>query len=255
MSMIVAVSSQKGGVAKTTSTMSLGAALAESGHRTLVVDLDPQAHLTLAAGLNADELPWTIADLLERSQRDVPLVLYPTRQAGLEILPADPRLAGSERTFYIRPQYEYELAQTLSPWTGSFDYILLDCPPALGALTLMALTAAHLALIPVQCEYFSTQGVVQLIEVIAAVRTQTNPALDYALFVTLFDGRNLVARRVLEQLRSHFTQTLMGTIIQIDTRLRECALAGEPVTTYAPRTRASLQYHNLAAELTNRLIT
>jgi chromosome partitioning protein len=249
MAYTIAISNQKGGVAKTTSCLSLGASLAGLGRRTLVVDLDPQAHLTLAAGLKAEDLPYTMADILDCSG---PAQGYPTRAPGLEILPADLRLARLERELYGRPEYERCLAEALQPWQA-YDFILLDCPPSMGALTVMALSAAQRALIPVQCDYFSSQGVIQLLEVIEAVKGHTNPSLDYFIFVTLFDRRNLVSRTVLEQLRIHFTESLLETIIGLDTRLRECAIAGEPVTIYAPRTRASLQYHDLAVELVDRI--
>jgi chromosome partitioning protein len=256
MAYTIAISNQKGGVAKTTSCLSLGASLAGLGWRTLVVDLDPQAHLTLATGLKAEDLPMTMADLLDGSG-SVPNAAnapraYPTCASGLEILPADLRLARLERELYGRPEYERCLAEALQPWQA-YDFILLDCPPSMGALTVMALSAAHRALIPVQCDYFSSQGVIQLLEIIEAVKEHTNPSLAYFIFVTLFDRRNLVSRTVLEQLRIHFPESLLEIVIGLDTRLRECAIAGEPVTVYAPKTRASQQYHGLAVELVDRI--
>jgi chromosome partitioning protein len=154
----------------------------------------PQAHLNLAGGLKAEDLPHG-SSLLDGSG---PPQTYPTRDSGLEILPADLRLARLERDLYGRPEYERCLAQVLQPWQA-YDFILLDCPPSMGALTVMALSAAHRALIPVQCDYFSSQGVIQLLEIIEAVKDHTNPSLAYFIFVTLFDRRNLVSRTVLEQ--------------------------------------------------------
>jgi chromosome partitioning protein len=251
MAVRLAISSQKGGVAKTTSCISLGACLAEQGKRTLIVDLDPQSHLTLAAGLNSGELPWTIVDVLDGSQEPSPA--YPTHMTGLDILPSDLRLAELEHNLFNKLEYEKQLAVALEPCQASYDTILFDCPPSLSPLTIMALTAAEWALLPVQCEYFSSHGVIQLLEIIEAVRAHTNPNLSHLLFVTLFDGRNLVSRTVLEQLRSHFAGSLLNTVIGMDTRLRECAIAGEPILHYAPKTRASSQYRSLAEEVLSRV--
>jgi chromosome partitioning protein len=262
---IIAISNQKGGVAKTTSCFALGACLAEKGYSTLLVDLDPQAHLTMAAGLDADNLSPTLADLLAPAMSSISPreACYPTVMAGLDILPCDLRLANLERSLHERQDYEYLLKQVLGR-TGviapdeqarlagesqPFDFVLLDCPPSMGSLTLMALTAADLALIPVESEYFASRGLIRLLDVIQAVKEHTNPALGYSVFVTLYDGRNLVSRKVLEQLQTHFVDVIFDTIIRVDTRLRESPMAGEPIVMYAPRTRATGEYRNLATEL------
>ena len=251
MDQIIAISNQKGGVAKTTTCLSLGACLAELGHRTLVVDLDSQANLTLAAGVDSDDLEWTLADLLYSFDEAPPAreeTIQPTLMEGLDILPADLRLASIERFMYEQDSYETILAQTLAPWQAEYDYILLDCPPSLGALTIMALTAAQMVLVPVQCEYYAARGLSRLLDIVAAVQERTNPHLTCHLVATLYDKRNRICRSVLEQLRDNFPDIMLDTVIGVDTRLRESPAVGEPIILYAPRTRASQQYRQLARE-------
>lgn len=269
MTIMFAVSNQKGGVAKTTSCFAIAACLAEKGYRTLVVDLDPQAHLTMAAGYDPDNLDKTIVDLLLDAGKkpDWTGVLLETALENLYLLPGDLRLAHIERQFGEQEGYEYLLRQTLGPLTSAspqdgsppqneispYDYILLDCPPSMGTLTILALTAANWALVPVQAEYFASRGLLRLLDVVEAVQKHTNPTLDYAIFVTMFDGRNRISQRVLEELRQHFAGKIMPTPIRMDTRLRESPIAGEPVILYAPRTRASQEYRALASELLGQI--
>ena len=269
MTITFAISNQKGGVAKTTSCFSIAACLAEKGYRTLVVDLDPQAHLTMAAGYDPDNLEKTVVDLLLASggQADWTGVRLETALENLHLLPGDLRLAHIERQFAEQEGYEYLLRQILEPLSGTlaqdgsiqqnslgaYDYILLDCPPSMGTLTILALTAADWALVPVQAEYFASRGLLRLLDVIEAVQKHTNPALDYAIFITMFDGRNRISQRVLEELLQHFKDKILPTPIRMDTRLRESPIAGEPVILYAPRTRASQEYRALTSELLGQI--
>ena len=257
MKQIIAISNQKGGVAKTTTCSSLGACLAEQGQRALIVDLDSQAHLTMAAGLDPDELENTLADLLESFGTSRSLVgkevIRPTLIEGLDILPADLRLASVERFLYEQDDYEMILAQILAQWQTEYDYLLLDCPPSLSAITLMALTAAQRVLIPVQCEYYAVRGLSRLLDIVAEVQERTNPDLTYHLLATLYDQRNRICRSVLDQLRVNFPDWLLDTVIGVDTRMRECPAAGEPIILYAPHTRASQQYRQLAHEFHDRI--
>jgi len=233
--------------------MSLGASLAEMGHRTLIVDLDPQADLTLAAGLAAEALTCSAADWLDPEGTPLPLEIETHVMTGLDILPTDPRLAGVERRLYDQDGYETTLAQKLAPWRERYAYVLLDCPPSLGGLSIMALTASRWVLVPVQCEYYAARRVNRLLDVIELVKERTNPDLAYYLLATLYDQRNRICQGVLGQLQTHFSERLMQTVIGVDTRLRESPAAGEPIITYAPRTRASQQYRELARELHQRL--
>jgi chromosome partitioning protein len=208
--------------------------------------------------LDPDELTWTVADLLEPMVGGVlpeieQGVIRPSSVDGLDILPADVRLASVERFLYDRQNYEQGLAQILAIWRERYDYILLDCPPSLGAITLMALTAAHRALIPVQCEYYAARGLKRLLEIISAIRERTNPALAVHMLATMYDQRNGICRSVLAQLQDHFPNQLFDTVIRVDTRLRESPAAGEPIIHFAPRSRASKQYRQLAQEFSSRI--
>ncbi len=252
MPKIAALSNQKGGVAKTTSCISIAAALAEDGRRVLMLDLDPQANLTTACGFDPEELEWTIADLLipDEAEAVPPIaeIIQSTVMSALDILPADMRLAALERRMYEQPGYENRLT-ALAESLAAYDVILIDCPPSMGALTLMALSAAQLALVPVQCEYFASRGLMQLLEIVNVVKAQTNPALRFYLFASMYDQRNLVSRQVLESLQAHFSENMAETIIRIDTRIRESAMVGEPIQIYAPKTRAADEYRALAQEI------
>jgi chromosome partitioning protein len=162
------------------------------------------------------------------------------------------RLAGVERRLYDQENYEQCLAQMWTGWRDRYRFILLDCPPSLGAMTLMALTAAHTVLIPVQCEYYAARGLGRLLDIVAAIRERTNPALTCGMLATMFDQRNSICNTVLAQLQGHFPNRLYNTVIGVDTRLRECPIAGEPITLYAPGTRASQQYRQFAREFLSR---
>lgn len=251
MTNIIAFSNHKGGVAKTTSCISIGACLAESGHKVLLLDLDPQVNLTMTACIDPDHLEYTLVDLLDRGSESVipSSMIHATALSGLDLLPADQRLIDYEMNAREYMGYEKRLSGVLDSFLPMYDYILIDCPPSMGSLTIMALTAATLAMIPVQCDYYSTRGLINLVEIINAVRKRTNPSLQYALFVTMYDSRPLISRRILDQLRTNFPDEMMETVISIDTRLRESAMANEPVITYASKTRASQQYRSLAEEL------
>ncbi|MCG3207928.1 MAG: Sporulation initiation inhibitor protein Soj [Anaerolineae bacterium] len=255
MSRIIAISNHKGGVAKTTTCFSLGACLASLGQRTLIVDLDPQADLTAAAAINLAEPGETLADWLPpfRNGQSRPLPVYPTAAAGLDILPADSRLASAERHLYDTAHYETILAELLQPLNTTYSYILLDCPPSLGAITLACLTAAQHAMIPVQTEYFAARRLNILLEVISAIKQRTNPGLDWHLLATMYDQRNRISCGILDQLKHAFPGQLLDTVIGVDTRLRESPAVGEPISMYAPRTRASRQYFDLAREIHQKI--
>jgi chromosome partitioning protein len=257
MANVIAISNQKGGVGKTTTCYSLGACLVEMGQKVLVVDLDPQSNLTLAAGLDFEELDNTLVDVIDNLTSNGPAqddVIRSTSLANLFILPCDPRMARVERDLYEQDNYEDKLKEALLPWDKDFDYILLDCPPTLSSLTLVALSAAQEVLIPVTCEYYAAKGLDLLINIISSVEKHTGHKLPWYMVVTMFDPRYKISNTVLEQLNVNFPDNLLNTIIRIDTRLREAPVFGEPIITYSPNTRASEQYRELAREFHERAL-
>ena len=247
MRTVIAIGNQKGGVAKTTTCVSLGAALVERGQEVLALDLDPQGNLSLALGLDTRSLRRGTADVLLGNHSAVS-VSRETAVPGLDIIPSNPDMQLVEKFLAVRPHYEFSLRQALAQ-TPSYEVVLFDCPPSVGPLPFTALTAADLLVIPTQCEYFSTHGLGEVMDLIGRVRARTNPHLRYRLLVTMYDGRNRVHRTILEQLRGAFGSAVLETIIEVDTKLRESPVFGQPITRYAPKSRAAQQYRALAEEL------
>ncbi|NMB59681.1 MAG: ParA family protein [Chloroflexi bacterium] len=253
MAHVVALSNQKGGVAKTTTTISLGASLAGMGRRVLLVDLDPQSNLSLSLGHQDDAPGETISDALETALNprkvDWDELIRHTSQKNLDIVPSDARLWTVERLITEKQGYEYELKTLLARWQKIYDYILVDCSPSLGPLTVMALTAADRVIIPIQTEFLAVVGLVRLIETIDAVKEHTNSNLEFNLLAVMYDQRNGICRDVLTKLQENFSARLFSTVIGVDTRLKECVALGQPITQYDPRTRATQQYGMLADEI------
>jgi len=248
MTYVIAMSNEKGGVAKTTSTLSLGAALAELNHRVLLVDLDPQANLSLALGLETDEANITSASVLIESS-PVKSAIRNSEIKNLDLVPSSFRIEDAEQFLPMRNHYLVTLRDALGADPLPYDFILLDCPPALGAITLNALTAANLLIIPTQAEYFSAYALRNMMGTIRRVRHDVNPRLAYRILVTLLDRRNRTHRNIFEQLQTTFGQGVFTTVIEIDTKLRESPIAGVPITHYKPSSRGSQQYRVLAQEL------
>ena len=249
MPYVIAICHQKGGVAKTTTALNLGASFVELRAETLMIDLDPQANLTASIGLEPAEVRNSIAEAL-LGEADLPGVRLETSLPGLDIVPSNASMLTLGRQLLQLPEFEYRLRQVLSgAAVRDHQIVLLDCPPSMSALTFNALTAADLLVIPTQCEYFSIQALTDMFELVNVVRDRTNPALAYRLLVTMFDGRGNFHTRMLEQLRAYFNSGLLGTIIGFDTKLREAQLAGLPVTVHAPQSRSAGQYRQLAEEL------
>jgi len=254
MSYIIAIANEKGGVAKTTSSLSLGAALVETGKQVLLVDLDPQANLTLAMGIDKPSL--SIANILLEGVPPFKVSLK-TGIPGLDIIPSNAEMSLAERFLSIKKNYENILRQALRDnarlsnhnGPGTYDYLILDCPPYLGAVTHTALMAADLLIMPTQPEYFSIHALGNMMSFIRRIRSQSNPYLTYRLLITLFDGRNRNHRTLSEQLRTTFKDGVLETIISVDTKLRECPIAGLPIIYYAPHSRAATQYRALAQEI------
>lgn len=245
----IAVTNEKGGVAKTTTSVNLGAALAEMGYSVLLVDMDAQANLTLAVGADPQEIRVTILDILLENYPSAEALWKPTKIERLHLLGGNPSLNLAERLLPHQPGYETLLQKKL-PFIGArFDYVILDSPPFLGALMSNALAAADTALIPTQAEFFSIYALRNVLALIRRIREQYNPTLSYRLLLTMFDQRNRIHRTLYQYLHDHFAEGLMETMIPIDTRLRESAIAGTPIIQHAPKSRAALQYRVLAQEI------
>lgn len=248
MAFVIAISNEKGGVAKTTTTLSLGAALGELNYHVLLLDLDPQANLSLALGLEIEESSITSANILIENA-DVHAAIRKTDIRNLDLIPSSFRIENAEQFLPMRNHYLNTLQNALEAAPLPYDYILLDCPPALGAITLNALTAANLLIVPTQAEYFSAYALRNMMGVIRRVRQEVNPGLAYRILVTLLDRRNRTHRNIFEQLQTTFGQGVFTTVIEIDTKLRESPIAGVPITLYKPNSRGSQQYRVLAQEL------
>ena len=249
MAYTIAISNEKGGVAKTTTTLTLGAVLAEMGQRVLLIDLDPQANLSLALGIEQGGLALTSANLLIESTplNDVRRV---TEIANLDIVPSGSRIETAEQFLPVRTGFQTTLKNAFEAAAPlPYDYILMDCPPSLGAITTNALTAARLLIIPTQAEYFSAYALRNMMGLIRRIRQQNNPELAYRILVTMLDRRNRTHRNILEQLQTTFGDGLFTALIEIDTKLRESPIVGLPITQYKPHTRGSEQYRVLAQEL------
>jgi chromosome partitioning protein len=249
MTKIIAVSNEKGGVAKTTTVISLGAALVDLGNRVLLIDLDAQANLTLALGFEPGESEITSSNVM---LDNVPLLSArrKTDVEHLDLVPSNSRIETSEQFLPVRTNYTTILKKAIANTANlPYDYILVDCPPALGAITQNALAAADLLLIPTQAEYFSAYALRNMMTLVRRIREEDNPNLAYRILVTMLDNRNRTHRNIHDQLRSTFGEGVFNTVVEIDTKLRESSIAGLPISRYKPGARGSTQYQVLAQEL------
>jgi chromosome partitioning protein len=251
---IVAIANQKGGVGKTTTAVNLGAALAEMGHRTLIIDLDPQANATSSFGLQAVEQ----TSLYEPLIGDASIIerIFPTERDGLFIVPSDLDLAGAEVEIARMPNHLTRLGETLQPLHAddTFDFVLLDCPPSLGILMSNALAAADELLTPIQCEYFALEGLVKIVRLIQQVRDSgANERLQLAgIVMTMYDGRTNLSEQVVAEVRQHFSERVYQTVIPRSVRLSEAPSFGKSILEYAPSGAAAEAYRALAREFIER---
>ncbi len=244
----IGVANEKGGVAKTTTAVSLGAVLVDLGYKVLLVDLDPQSNLSLALGMEPNKVQYSSSNILIE-QMPIVNVLRETSIPGLFIIPANNELGMAERFLPARQNYETLLQRALDQLQPDFDFVIMDCPPFLGSVTLNSLVALNLLLIPTQAEFFSIYALRNLMALVRRVRSQYNPDLKYRLLLTMVDRRNKIHRVMSEQLRSTFNQGVMETVIETDTKLRESPIAGVPIIHHSPKSRGSLQYRALAQEI------
>lgn len=250
---IIALCNQKGGVGKTTSTINLGAALAEVGRRVLLVDFDPQGALSVGLGVQPHQLDRTAYNLLMERGVSVDDILLKTSVPGMDLLPSNIDLSAAEVQLVGEVAREQTLARALAPVLDDYDYVLIDCQPSLGLLTVNALTAAHGVIIPLECEFFSLRGVALLIDTVDKVRERLNPTLKLdGILATMYDGRTLHGREVFARVVEAFGEKVFDTVISRTVRFPETTVAGEPITTWAPTSTGATAYRNLAREVLAR---
>ncbi len=250
---VIAMCNQKGGVGKTTTTINLGAALAEVGRRVLLVDFDPQGALSVGLGIQTHDLDVTIYNLLVERGHDIRDVITQTRTPGLDLVPANIDLSAAEVQLVGEVARETVLARTLRPVLDDYDAVLIDCQPSLGLLTVNALTASHGVIIPLECEFFAMRGVALLVETIDKVCDRLNPRLTVdGILATMYDGRTLHSREVVRSVVDHFQDLVFHTVISRTVKFPDATLAAEPITTYAPSSPAAESYRQLARELIAR---
>ncbi|KYH44702.1 chromosome partitioning protein [Branchiibius sp. NY16-3462-2] len=250
---VIAMCNQKGGVGKTTSTINLGAALAEYGRKVLLVDFDPQGALSVGLGVPIHQLDTTVYNLLVERGHDIHDVIQPTNTPGLDVLPANIDLSAAEVQLVNEVAREMVLARVLRPVTDEYDVILIDCQPSLGLLTVNALTAAHGVLIPLECEFFAMRGVALLIDTIDKVTDRLNPRLEIdGIIATMYDGRTLHSRDVLASVVDHFGDKVFHTVIGRTVKFPDATLAAQPITAYASSHGSAEAYRQLARELIAR---
>ena len=252
VAVVVAVANQKGGVGKSTTTINLGAALAMQGERVLLVDLDPQGNTTSGLGFDRGSVELSTYDVMVD---DSPMddVLEPTSVRDLFLVPATIELAGAEIEMVPMFSREKRLANALKPIIADFDFVLIDCPPSLGLLTINGLSAADEVMIPIQCEYYALEGVSHLVANIQRVKANINPELDIeGVVLTMFDGRTNLSADVVSQVREHFGDTAYRTVIPRTVRLSEAPSYGEPIEAFDPMSRGAIAYRALAREFRRR---
>jgi len=247
---VIAVANQKGGVGKTTTAINLGACLAELGLRTLVVDLDPQGNASTGLGLNIRDLHLSMYDVLLADAR-MEDCIEATSVKNLFVAPSSLDLAGAEIELVSVMNREQRLKTAIGQVVGDYDYVLIDCPPSLGLLTVNGLAAASEVLVPIQCEYYALEGLGQLLRNVELVQRNLNPTLEVSTIVlVMYDSRTTLAADVAKEVRSHFSDKVAKVMIPRTVRLSEAPSFGLPITSFDPKSRGAKSYRLLAAEIT-----
>ena len=252
MTRIIAITNQKGGVGKTTTGVNLAASLATTNQRVLLVDLDPQGNATMGSGIDKRSLKVTVYQLL-LGESAIAEVRVRSTSGGYDVIPANRELAGAEVEMIEIERREMRLKEALATAAGEYDYILIDCPPALNMLTVNGLSAAHAVIIPMQCEYYALEGLSDLVQTIKKVRANLNPQLQIeGLLRTMYDPRNTLALQVSAQLEQHFGDKVYRTVIPRNVRLAEAPSYGVPALKFDRNSKGALAYLDLAAEMLGR---
>jgi chromosome partitioning protein len=252
MARIICIANQKGGVGKTTTTVNLAASLGAAEKRTLIVDMDPQGNAGSGVGVDKGRLRATVYDVLINGM-DPAAIVARTGLPHLDIIPSNSELAGAELELVSVIGRELKLKEALAGLTASYDYIIVDCPPSLGLLTLNAMTAADAVLIPLQCEFYAMEGLSHILNTIRLIQKGLNPSLKIeGILLTMFDARNNLSRQVSEEIRSHFPNDTLATVIPRNVRLSEAPSHGKPVIFYDITSRGAAAYLELAREIIQR---
>ena len=252
MGCVITISNQKGGVGKTTTAVNLSASLAKAGKKVLIIDADPQGNATTGLGFSKSGLENGLYDFMLGSE-SIEASAVETVMPGLFIMGATKELVGAEVEMYIEDNREFLLKESLDEIKEKFDFIIIDCPPSLGFLTLNAITASNYVLVPLQCEYYALEGLSQLLDTLKAVKKSLNPELKLVgILLTMYDARNNLSSQVEEEVREHFKTTVFDTVIPRNVRLSEAPSYGQPIIIYDIRSKGAESYFNLAKEVIKR---
>jgi len=248
---IIAIANQKGGVGKTTTTINLGAAIAEIGKRVLIVDLDPQSNTTTGLGVSTSDLNISIYQVIIQ-EKEASEAIISLEIENLNLLPSNLELAGAEVELVTAFSREQRLSKSLEQVIHDYDYILIDCPPALGLLTINALCFAQEVIVPIQCEYYALEGLGQLVGNVDLVKSNLNPDLEISKIVlVMYDSRTKISQQVADEVRDHFGDRVCEQIIPRSVRLSEAPSYGQPITIFDPTSRGAVAYMELAKEVVN----